>query len=239
MNLQIAEKQALEPNGLVDIHHAFPTIQGEGPFVGCPSVFIRLAGCNLQCPHCDTDYTSARGMHGPKHVLDLVESFTKKVKYNGIKLVVITGGEPLRQNIVPAVNMLLDNNYHVQIETNGTLFLPGLPVGNEYFSIVCSPKTPSLNPILTKYIEYYKYILDADHIDPTDGLPTFSLGLKSHDRVARPPENGYDPEGFIYVQPRDDKEILENARNLKAAIDSCMKFGYTLSLQTQKIIGLE
>jgi len=65
------------------------------------------------------------------------------------------------------------------------------------------------------------------------------LGLKSHDRVARPPENGYDPEGFVYVQPRDDKEILENARNLKAAIDSCMKFGYTLSLQTQKIIGLE
>jgi len=49
MNLQIAEKQALEPNGLVDIHHAFPTIQGEGPFVGCPSCsyVLQVAICSV------------------------------------------------------------------------------------------------------------------------------------------------------------------------------------------------
>src|SRR3954467_9071958 len=44
----------------LSIHSIFYTLQGEGPYSGCPAVFMRLAGCNLQCPGCDTDYTSGQ-----------------------------------------------------------------------------------------------------------------------------------------------------------------------------------
>ena len=57
INSQAIEKSAHYTTRSYDVHSIFPTIQGEGPFVGQPAIFIRLAGCNLQCPACDTDYT--------------------------------------------------------------------------------------------------------------------------------------------------------------------------------------
>ena len=65
MNQQAPEKQQLRGDGLLAVHSIFYTIQGEGPFAGETAVFVRLAGCNLQCPLCDTDYTSDRRMVGP------------------------------------------------------------------------------------------------------------------------------------------------------------------------------
>ena len=44
----------------LEVVDLWQTIQGEGPFAGMRAIFIRLAGCNLQCPFCDTDYTSKR-----------------------------------------------------------------------------------------------------------------------------------------------------------------------------------
>jgi len=50
MNQQPIEKQFLHPKGDLEVHSIFLTIQGEGPFTGQRAVFVRLAGCNLQCP---------------------------------------------------------------------------------------------------------------------------------------------------------------------------------------------
>lgn len=236
MNLQQIEKAVFRTDGWLDIHHIFKTIQGEGPFAGTPAIFIRLAGCNLQCPLCDTDYTSHRTLLDPLQVAVQVNDIA-----GAIKLVVITGGEPLRQNIVPVVERLIEHRFNVQVETNGTLWIPELPVQHENFSIVCSPKTPRLNLDLVEHLIAFKYILHADYIDPEDGLPTISLGLNNPTKVARPPEEiyGYDFDGLVYVQPVDVGDPKENKRHLDAAIKSCMKYNYTLCLQTQKIIGLE
>ena len=58
LNTQPIEKRHHKVD--LEVHSIFYTIQGEGPFCGTPAVFIRLAGCNLQCPSCDTNYTSKR-----------------------------------------------------------------------------------------------------------------------------------------------------------------------------------
>ena len=125
INIQPIEKRTQEKETL-DVHSVFYTIQGEGPFTGCPAVFVRLADCNLQCPGCDTDYTSTRRR---VCVLDLIWEIRNYFKDNHIegtrRLVVITGGEPLRQKRALAYLIgRLQFQMTVQIETNGTIELP-------------------------------------------------------------------------------------------------------------------
>lgn len=229
MNKQPISKQILRSDGKLFLHHVFATIQGEGPYVGVPAVFVRLSGCNLQCPACDTDYSSRGDLVTPAELVALID----KERTGTSNLVVITGGEPFRQNLAPLVDLLLDLGYRVQIETNGTLFVPGLRY--DEVTIVCSPKTGRLNQTLLPHIDAFKYVVSADSIGE-DGLPIRALDHSAFPVVARPPV-GF--KGRIYVQPMDAQNATENRRNLDAAIRSCLQFGYTLCLQIHKIIGME
>jgi organic radical activating enzyme len=238
-NLQVIEKQVLDHEGRIQLHHVFSTIQGEGPFTGTPAIFVRVAGCNLQCPNCDTDYTSLgirrsqTELHKPSQIVYMVSELAAAPH-----LVVISGGEPFRQNIKPLVHMLVDAGYYVQIETNGTLFvnLFDHQYDEGVLTIVCSPKTGKLNPYLLPHINCFKYIIDAEHVNPNDGLPMEALGHAAFPFVARPPP-GFD--GQIYVQPMDTGTDWKNVVHVKAAIHSAMKYNYILSMQMHKIIGLE
>lgn len=222
----------------LDIHSIFHTIQGEGPFCGRSAVFVRLAGCNLQCPACDTDYTIGRTRMDVPHILSQVKS-----KQPSPNLVVITGGEPLRQNITYLVQSLIANGYVVQIETNGTVGLdPQLwefvrkdPALNYGLFIVVSPKTGKINESLYPHIAAYKYVAHHRDMDE-DGLPRYALNHTAHPRLARP-HKSY--KGPVYLQPCDSKNKVENKRNLDACVKSVMTFGYTLQLQIHKIIGVE
>lgn len=218
---------------VLDVHSIFHTIQGEGPFSGHRAVFVRLAGCNLQCPRCDTDYTSSRIPMTPAEILDRVNVFEKDAERpeHTRPLVVLTGGEPFRQDIVPLVQTLAINDYQVQIETNGTLYRDFLPYG---VTIVCSPKSGKIDKDLLPRISAFKYVIEAGCVSPTDGLPTHVLG--AHGVVARPPE-GF--RGPIYVQPMDAHDTAANERHMRAAVESVMKFGYTLCLQAHKIANVE
>lgn len=211
---------------LIGFIECWQTIQGEGPFVGMPAAFIRLAGCNLQCPLCDTDYTTNRITISVGTIVNTV-CLVQKLG----RLVVITGGEPFRQDIAPLIRELLSKEYIVQIETNGTLYRDDLPY--DKIHIVCSPKSPVINGQLRPHIKALKYVVQAGHIDAGDGLPTSVLGMKC--RAAR-------PAGFnlsdIYVQPADEGDPEKNKSNTLAAIQSCLKFGYRFCLQVHKIIGL-
>ena len=78
INKQPIEKREPSYEGTLQVHSIFKTIQGEGPFCGTPCVFVRLAGCNLQCPACDTDqwYFPARAdRHTVIHVGDRICQF--------------------------------------------------------------------------------------------------------------------------------------------------------------------
>lgn len=231
-NEQVAEPVSDTVTSL-EVEKIFLTIQGEGPYAGEPAVFIRLAGCNLKCLGCDTDYTSHR------------EQMTMEAIYNKVKsllprnrLVVITGGEPFRQNIKYLVRWLADSNYRVQIETNGSIYRPDFPF--DLATIVCSPKVGKMHPEMVIQVAAWKYIIEGGsgnrHVDEADGLPVTVLGKTM--RVQRPPVMiGVRPQ--VYVQPFDSGNPEVNQLHLAAAIWSAQTFGYKLCVQIHKIIGLE
>ena len=196
----------------------FPTLQGEGPFAGHPAVFIRLGGCNLTCDFCDTEFEDFK----PMGLTDIVADIMGKA--NGvIDLVVITGGEPLRQEIAPLCQALLDNGMRVQIETNGTLWRP-LPEG---IHIICSPKMSGgayhpLRPDLLARVDALKFIISADHPEYKDVGAVGQAGTKIP----------------VYVQPMDVQDAARNVANQQRALMLAQTHGYRLSLQTHKMLGI-
>ena len=227
INSQAVEKLVQESDTL-EIHSIFPTIQGEGPFVGQRATFIRFAGCNLQCPKCDTDYTSRRTVLTPNEVADVVVSVSP-----ADTLVVITGGEPFRQPLDRLVAILLGCGFRVQIETNGTLYQE-LPYNT--ITVVCSPKTSKVHPKLAPHVDAWKYVVEAGKVSQVDGLPYRALDHIAEPLLFRPPLENRKP---VYVQPVDDANTARNARNTSTAVESVMQHGHTLCLQTHKIIGVE
>jgi 7-carboxy-7-deazaguanine synthase len=238
MNEQPIEKSVIHPEGLLDVHSIFYTIQGEGPFAGFPAVFIRLAGCNLRCPYCDTEYIKGRRFGHPESIAKYVNSISLPEG-----LVVITGGEPFRQNLTPLLEALIKLGHFVQIETNGTLE-PSEYYYNRYSKadlpdgvfIVCSPKTGRINEGVLNWACCLKYVLDADSMNPDDGLPIRALGHTANPQLARPPKFWARP---IYLQPMDSGDAARNSRNVQAVTQSCMKHGYILQLQVHKYIGVD
>lgn len=228
MNSQPIEKQHMRADGALEVFRVFHTIQGEGPFSGRPATFIRLAGCNLQCPLCDTDYTSERTLLGVPEIVELLADTGRA------GLVVITGGEPFRQNLGPLVEELLDAGYVIQIETNGTLFQE-LPYWRPELAVVCSPKAGKIHPKLEPHLDALKYVLHADS-EGEDGLPLRALDHPCHPHLARPSDRFH---GTIYLQPVDTGDAEDNKRHLQATIRSVMENDYVLCTQVHKAIGLD
>ena len=234
MNIQPTEPKNYATDGSVEVHSIFKTIQGEGPFAGTPAVFVRLAGCNIRCPACDTDYTSRRHRRTPERVLCAVNTEAgEDPLQRHVRLVVITGGEPFRQNLGPLVLLLVKNNYKVQIETNGLIYDPLFPYG--IVTIVCSPKTAAISHELATRVAAFKYVLQDGHMD-SDGLPERTLGHVSQ-RLARPPY-GAGWNGEVFIQPLDEHNMDANDRNLRACLTSSFTFGHRLCLQLHKLINL-
>lgn len=130
------------------------TIQGEGKLNGIPSLFVRLAGCNLHCTWqtdkgnisaCDTAYAA----YAVKNSLTLsVEDIFEILRKNteNIRHIVITGGEPFLQveALQQLCGQLKKNRYHLTVETNATLFDAALAAHIDLFSL--SPKLKSSVP---------------------------------------------------------------------------------------------
>jgi 7-carboxy-7-deazaguanine synthase len=106
------------------INEIFYSLQGEGFLSGVPSVFVRLAGCPLQCRWCDTKYAWDEGAGEDYTISDIV----KTVQQWHCKFIVITGGEPM---INPALGQLVRQlkaaGKHITIETAGIAYIPELP----------------------------------------------------------------------------------------------------------------
>lgn len=94
----------------------FYSLQGEGNRAGTPSVFIRLAGCNLHCSWCDTKYSWGNGLNLPPSEL------ARRVREYACPNLVVTGGEPLlQQEGIAELLSLLPPSVFAEVETNGTI----------------------------------------------------------------------------------------------------------------------
>ncbi len=198
----------------LDVQEIVLTLQGEGPHAGTRAVFVRLGGCNLACDFCDTEFERFSSMP-----VDAIVESVVNTAGDCAALVVLTGGEPLRQNSVPLCQRLIAKGLRVQIETNGTLFRP-MPEGVE---IVCSPKPTAegyapIRPDLWPYIVALKFLVSASHpryrsVPPIAGVP-------------------------VYVQPMDEMDPQKNTANLAFAQALVLTHGYRLSLQLHKILEI-
>lgn len=228
MNTQTPVTSYLNMGNQLTVHSIFKTIQGEGVLVGYPSIFIRLHGCNLQCPMCDTEYTSGSKVMHTKDVVELVDNLADNV----ITTVVITGGEPLNQDISGLVDELYIKGYQIQLETNGTLYRP--EVDYNKLLVVCSPKKGDVHKKLRPFIHSYKYVGGIEVSESIDGLPNEVLGLRCRKPVFRPPEGS-----IIYLQPADYGDDVKNKTCTENVVNSCITNNYRLCLQTHKIIGVD
>ena len=260
-------KQDLDHADALRVQKVFPTIQGEGPFAGVPAIFVRLAGCNLRCYFCDTEFESNH--HETRTVAEVVSLcawLSVEHTRRRTKLVVLTGGEPFRQNIVELCASLGVAGFMVQIETAGTLWVPGMEELMKHGNVllVCSPKTPKVHPAIETWCTHWKYLIDVDDFTSAeDVLPSTNTQLKDGppQPLARPPRPLTDT---IWLQPAEayvntyklrphklmaeesDQQLTNSVRdeaktkrNMQYAAELALRYNYHISLQLHKYLGLE
>jgi len=102
----------------------YKSIQGESSFAGLPCIFVRLAGCNLRCAWCDSEYTFTGGKpFTADEIVAAIEALQP------CPLIEFTGGEPMLQarELLPFMQRLLDAGYKLMMETSGERPLADVP----------------------------------------------------------------------------------------------------------------
>lgn len=161
---------------LMVISEIFHSLQGEGPTVGTPAVFVRLGMCNLQCNFCDTTYTWKKGEEdysdeANERIMDSISGILDEFPHT--KTIVWTGGEPMMQqrDIVAAIDYLNQRfslrKLEHEVETNGTI--QAQPEFDKRVTRYnCSPKTAmsgnSTYSVKLKNFEKttYKYVVGSE-----------------------------------------------------------------------------
>ncbi|MEW6741069.1 MAG: radical SAM protein [Nitrospirota bacterium] len=134
----------------------FASIQGESTYAGLPCVFVRMTGCNLRCVYCDTTYAYEEGIEMSE------DEIIERVKSYGIKLVEITGGEPLLQkDVLSLMERLIDNGFTVLLETNGSESIQDV---DKRVVIIMDIKTPKSGMFERMDLMNLKYIKPDDEI---------------------------------------------------------------------------
>jgi 7-carboxy-7-deazaguanine synthase len=200
----------------IAIHETFQqTIQGEGYWAGTPADFIRLAGCPVGCPWCDTGYSEG-GVGLPR----LTRSFDELIAELRSPRVVITGGEPFIHRELPdLVKAIGATGRQVSIETSGA-FWKNVP---QWAWITLSPKE-HVNPRYPVVPEIWQRANEIKIVIETGSeLDFYAQHLPSQTNVP------------VFLQP----EWIERERTVPLVLELLKKFpGYRLSLQLHKYVGV-
>lgn len=226
------------------VNEIFETIQGEGHFTGLPSIFVRLQGCPVGCPWCDTKHTwdivptkqisqedvivkTGDSPHyfktSAKPLLDIVNAPAYSARH-----VVITGGEPCMYDLLEFTSLLDEAGFSSQIETSGTYEVKC----SDNTWVTLSPKIdmkakmPIISQAMQRANEIKHPISMQKHIDELDEL----LSREGLDKS----ENGAKNLPNVYLQP-----ISQQTRATELAVNTCIKRNWRLSVQLHKYIGVE
>ncbi|WP_395342323.1 7-carboxy-7-deazaguanine synthase QueE [Ningiella sp. W23] len=227
------------------VNEVFESIQGEGSYTGVPSIFVRLQGCPVGCPWCDTQHTwktKPDKLRDQNIIMrqsgDTDEYFSaspddlfalfKRENYRA-KHIVVTGGEPCMFDLRALTAEAKRRGFSTQIETSGT------------FEVLCIDDTwvtlsPKINmkggyelrdDALLRANEIKHPVAMKKHIHELDEvLDTLGNLRQQADIIASYPQ--------VYLQP-----ISMQARATELAVSTCIERNWRLSLQTHKFIGVE
>lgn len=221
------------PNGSLQVQSIFYTLQGEGPFSGRPAVFIRLTGCNLRCWFCDTKWDDVKDPY--LTIPEIMERIATELPENWsdfaqAPIIVITGGEPVRQWLAPLINAL--EGFTIQIETAGTLWQDCLLFDRVH--IVVSPKTPKIHPMIGAHATAFKYVIqDADPFPPWARMQP---GSWESEAILAEPRAG----APVYLSPMDwgPSNKLQNAANHRHVAKMAMANGFIAGVQLHKFMDI-
>jgi len=195
---------------MLKINEIFKSIQGESTYAGLPCTFVRLAGCNLRCTYCDTNYAYYEG----KEISD--EDIIAKIDEYGVKCVEFTGGEPLLQEETPKlIKALLDKGYNVLIETNGSICIGCL---DKRLNIIMDYKTPKSgmsermrpkNFEFLKPTDQIKFVLmdESDYIWAKDIILENKLTDKFENILMSPTYGELSPKDLVGWVLKDDLQV--------------------------------
>lgn len=256
------------------INEIFYTIQGEGSFAGTPAVFVRFAGCNLWrntpetreadaerssafCPTwCDTEF-GMREMLTAREIVERVQrawlgpdrdlAAGREITEAPLRLIVLTGGEPLLQFDADLFEKLYyeTDGLVVSIETNGTKELPEDEFIHEKHEegalfITCSPKVPPAK-LQLRHLDELKVVFP----DYVPHLYSDHFRAVYEDRAVRERYVDFD-EVALFIQPRAvtpssgtvGKSLISNDHTERAVAFVMKNPQWRLSMQTHKILGV-
>lgn len=196
----------------------FHSVQGEGFWTGASAFFIRLAGCDVGCPWCDTKHSWPMAHHPQRAVSALVEAAVAARPF----MVVITGGEPSMHDLVGLTRALYEAGLRVHVETSGSH-----PLSGKFDWITLSPKRfkPPLDEIYSRADELK--VVVGDRAD-------LSWAEATAQKVS--------PKAIKLLQPQWNPQWNPQAENEDSA---SLVFEYVLlhpewrmGLQTHKFLGV-
>ncbi|MEM1682144.1 MAG: 7-carboxy-7-deazaguanine synthase QueE [Sulfolobales archaeon] len=215
------------------VSEIFASVQGEGPSLGVPAVFLRLAQCNLSCLWCDTKYAWSVGEDVP--VDRVVEEIMTLLRtYSKIKLVVITGGEPLlqRDDVRELIVRLKEEIEYVEVEVETNCTIDPSSVLEVVDRLIVSPKLANsgmpedLRKCSTRFKDlpdsmkskvYLKFVIeDARDLSEVEEIVRF-FGVSS---------------SSVFLMPQASS-IEELTERLKVVVDLAMKTGFRVSDRLQ------
>lgn len=136
---------------MLKVNEIFLSIQGESTFAGYPCLFVRLSGCNLSCSYCDTLYAREH------YTLMNVDKIISICQGYDVRLVEITGGEPLIQPETPHLaKAFLEMGYTVLLETNGSQDIGVLDFGVRRIVDIKCPTSGESHKNLWKNLDLLK-----------------------------------------------------------------------------------
>jgi 7-carboxy-7-deazaguanine synthase len=217
-----------QPSGQPEIFHS---LQGEGATIGTPSVFLRLALCNLACTWCDTKYTwDWEHYNYSREVIALDARETEeRILHFGCPHLVITGGEPLLQQkeLAPLVTCLKGRGFYFEVETNGTI-MPSPELASIIDQWNVSPKLGTSGnalerrelPMVLEFFRqlpnaYFKFVI----VEPSDIEQVCVLRRKY--KLAG--------ERIILMPEGTTTEVLQNRSRWVA--EACVREGFRFSMR--------
>lgn len=234
---------------MIPVNDMFYSIQGEGMLAGTPMIFVRLHGCPVKCPFCDTKetwehgnlfkQTSDENLFGKNPNWMNMETIDIANKAKDLwdkstdtdertpkmdRWVVLTGGEPCIHNLFDLVFDLHMMGFKVSLETSGTFSLQN--TAGQFNWICVSPKM--INPVLHSVLG--TVLREADEIKMVVGSLKHVNQLHSLLELHEPLKDGV----IISLQPMSQSKVAT-----EICLEMCKKYGWNLSIQIHQYLEIE